>query len=188
MRPARPLPYALELSLAATDGGVRLRFDNRSTAGVCCTAYWDGSFTVPRRYTIGAGHQLEDLVRPAAGRGLELSVYGPNGFLRSVRGPGDGSLEVVSTAAPRGDIRLHLRNAGARALTVNVRDASYGRSERNIPVEPGTTQELLWDLQPSHHWYDLIVSAERHEWRLAGHIEDGHESVSDPANVAPVLT
>jgi phospholipase C len=115
-------------------------------------------------------------------------VYGPNGFLRSVRGPGDGALEVVSAAAPRGDIRLQLRNAGERALTVTVRDASYGRSEHKIPVAPGSTRELLWDLQPSHHWYDLIVSAGRHEWRLAGHIEDGHESVSDPANVAPVMT
>ena len=185
---ARPLPYALELSLAASDGGVRLRFDNRSTAGVCCTAYWDGSSDVPRRYTIGAGHRLQDFVRPAAARALGLSVYGPNGFLRRVRGPGDSALEVVSTAAPRGDIRLHLRNAGDRALTVTVRDASYGGGERSILVAAAGTQELLWDLQASHHWYDLIVSEGRHEWRLAGHVEDGHESVSDPANVAPVLT
>lgn len=187
-RPARPLPYALELSLAASHGGVRLRFDNRSTTGVCCTAYWDGSFDVPRRYTIGAGHQLEDLVRPAAGPGLGLSVYGPNGFLRSVRGPGDGALEVAGTAAPRGDIGLQLHNTGKRSLTVTVRDVSYGRSERSVLVAAGSTQELLWDLQSSHHWYDLIISAGRHEWRLAGHIEDGHESVSDPANVAPLLT
>ena len=187
VRPARPLPYALELSVAASDGGARLRFDNRSTTGVCCTAYWDGSFAVPRRYTIGAGHRLEDFVHPASGRDLALSVYGPNGFLRSVRGSGDSVLEVVSTAAPRGDVRLHLRNGGEQTLTVTVRDASYGRGERSIPIGAGGTHELLWDLQSSHHWYDLIVSAGRHEWRLAGHIEDGHESVSDPANVAPVL-
>ena len=188
VRPARPLPYALELNLAASEGGVRLDFDNRSTVGVCCTAYWDGSFAVPRRYTIGAGHRLQDLVRPTAGGGLGLSVHGPNGFVRSIRGPGDSALEVLGTAAPAGDFRLQVRNRDKLARTVTVRDASYGRGERSIAVPPGATQEMVWDLQPSRHWYDLIVGAERHEWRFAGHIEDGHESVSDPANVAPVLT
>jgi phospholipase C len=188
VRPARALPYALELNLAAGDGGVRLRFDNPSTAAVCCTAYWDGSFALPRRYTIGAGHKLQDFVRPASGRGLALSVFGPNGFLRSVRGPDDSAVEVESASAPGGDIRLRLRNGGDRAMTVSVRDESYGRGEQRVSLTPGGAQELLWDLQGSYHWYDLIVSAGQHQWRLAGHIEDGRESFSDPANVAPVLT
>ncbi|HEY7887404.1 MAG TPA: phospholipase C, phosphocholine-specific [Steroidobacteraceae bacterium] len=188
VRPARALPYALELNLAACDGGVRLHFDNLSTVGVCCTAYWDGSLTVPRRYTIGAGHQLEDLLHPAANQRLALSVHGPNGFLRMVHGPGSCALEVTSAAAQGGDIRLRLRNGGGRALVVSVRDESYGRGKRRVPLGPGETQELLWDLQPSRHWYDLTISAARHQWRLAGHVEDGRESVSDPANVAPILT
>jgi phospholipase C len=188
VRPARALPYALELSLGAHDGGVRLQFDNRSTTGVCCTAYWDGSLAVPRRYTIGAGHQLEDFVHPAANQSLALSVYGPNGFLRTLHGQGDCALEAASTAAPGGNIRLRLHNRGDRTLSASVRDESYGEGERRVPVEPGETQELLWDLQRSHHWYDLTISVGRHQWRLAGHIEDGRESVSDPANVAPVLT
>jgi phospholipase C len=188
VRRARPLPYALELSLSARDSGVRLRFDNRSTAGLCCTAYWNHSSAVPRRYTIGAGHKLEDFVRPASGQDLALSVYGPNGFLRSVHGLGDSALEVVSAKAPGGDIRLHLHNTGSRAIVVSVRDEGYGRGERRVLLAPDDTQELLWDLQGSHHWYDLLVSADQHRWRLAGHVEDGRESFSDPANVAPILT
>ena len=188
VRPARPLPYALELHLGATDGGIRLQFDNRSTTGVCCTAYWDGSLATPRRYTVGAGHGLEDFVRPAAGQAVSLSVHGPNGFLRSVRGPGDCALEVIGTAAPGGDIRLRLRNGGDRTLTVTVQDESYGRGQRLVQVAPGATQALLWNLQDSHHWYDLVISVAQHQWRLAGHMEDGHESISDPANVAPILT
>jgi phospholipase C len=188
VRPARALPYALELDLAARAGAVRLRFDNRSTVGVCCTAYWDGSGSIPRRYTVGAGHRLEDLVHPPLAQPLALSVYGPNGFLRALRGAGDCPLEVAGAASPGGDIRLRLHNRGQRALAVTVRDQGYGRGERRMTVAPGGLHELLWDLQPSHHWYDLTVSVERHEWRLAGHIEDGRESVSDPANVAPILT
>ncbi|MGH8289930.1 MAG: phosphocholine-specific phospholipase C [Steroidobacteraceae bacterium] len=187
VRPARALPYALELNLGTQAGGARLRFANRSTVGVCCTAYWDDRFATPRRYTIGAGHQLEDFIRPPTNQGVALSVYGPNGFLRMVRGPGDCALEVSSSAARSGDIRLHLHNRGERALTATVRDESYGRGERRVAVGPGETQQLLWDLQRSDHWYDLIITVGKHRWRLAGHVEDGHESVSDPANVAPVL-
>ncbi|MGH8291329.1 MAG: hypothetical protein ACREV7_20425 [Steroidobacteraceae bacterium] len=54
-------------------------------------------------------------------------------------------------------------------------------------LEPEKATEWLWNLQASHHWYDLSVSAERHQWRLAGHIENGHDSYSDPASGAPVL-
>jgi phospholipase C len=188
VRPARPLPYALELSLAAREGGVQLRFHNGSAVGACCTAYWDGSLAPPRRYTIGAGHRLDDLVRPSANQSLAMSVHGPNGFLRTVRGPGDCGLEVTAMAAPRGNIRVRLRNGDDRAQTVTLRDASYGRGEQSVGLAAGSTQELLWDLQASHHWYDLIISTGQHQWRLAGHVEDGRESVSDPANVAPVLT
>ncbi|MGA7538273.1 MAG: phospholipase C, phosphocholine-specific [Steroidobacteraceae bacterium] len=188
VRPVRALPYALELNLKMQAGGIRLQFDNRSAVGVCCTAYRDGSLAIPRRYTIGAGHQLDDLVRPAANQALALSVYGPNGFLRTVRGPGDCALEVSSAGTPAGDLRLRLHNGGERSLLATVRDQSYGRGERRVAVAPGETHDLLWDLQPSHHWYDLTIGVDQHQWRLAGHIEDGHESVSDPANVAPVLT
>jgi phospholipase C len=186
-RPARPLPYALELNIGMRAGGARLRFDNRSTVGVCCTAYWEGGSAIPRRYTIGARHQLDDLIRPPAGQAIALSVYGPNGFLRMVRGPGDCALTVSSAAAPTGDLRLRLHNGGERSLLATVRDPSYGRGERRIALAPGETRDLLWDLQPSHHWYDLTIAVDQHQWRLAGHVEDGHESVSDPANVAPVL-
>ena len=188
VRPARALPYALELTLGAEAGGVRLRFDNGSTVGVCCTAYWERSLSIPRHYTVGAGHRLEDFVRPPTNQAVALSVYGPNGFLREVRGIGYCALEVASSPAPGGDINLRLHNRGDRALLATVRDQSYGGGLRRVSVAPGRSQELLWDLQASHHWYDLVVGVGQHQWRLAGHIEDGHESVSDPANVAPVLT
>lgn len=102
--------------------------------------------------------------------------------------PGDCGLEVTAMAAPRGNIRVRLRNGDDRARTITLRDASYGRGEQSVGLAAGGTQELLWDLQASHHWYDLIISTGQHQWRLAGHVEDGCESVSDPANVAPVLT
>ncbi|HEX3844685.1 MAG TPA: phospholipase C, phosphocholine-specific [Steroidobacteraceae bacterium] len=187
-RPARPLPYALELDLLAARNGVHLHFDNRSGAGICCTAYWDGSDGLPRRYTIGAGHRLPDFVPLPRGRKLAMTVYGPNGFVRKVSADGSAPLEVTARAEPHGNIRLRLRNVSDRALTAHVRDEAYGQGERTIALEPGKTAEWPCELQASHHWYDLSVSTGHHQWRLAGHVETGQESYSDPASGAPVLS
>ncbi len=186
-RPARPLPYALELDLIAARDGVRLRFDNRSRVGVCCTAYWDGSFGLPRRYTLGAGHRLEDFVALPRSQRPALTVYGPNGFVRKVRG-GAAPLELTSTAGAGGDLQLHLRNVSDRMLRVRIRDESYGRGGHSVRIAPGETQHWRCELKTSHHWYDLSITTGRHQWRLAGHIEDGRESFSDPASGSPVLS
>ncbi len=187
VRPTRPLPYALQLDLFAAPDGVHLRFDNRSRVGVCCTAYWDASAGLPRRYTVGAGHRLEDVLKPPPGQRQAMTVYGPNGFVRKLQGEGAAPLEVIATAEPDGNMRLRLRNLADRDMRVRVRDEAYGRGEHALSIGAGKTAEWLCDLQASHHWYDLSVSARRHQWRLAGHLETGRESVSDPASGAPVL-
>jgi len=46
-----------------------------------------------------------------------------------------------------------------------------------------------WVLAASHHWYDLSVTSNDDPTflrRLAGHVENGRPSISDPAAVAPV--
>ena len=188
VRPARPLPYALELDLDARTEGIGLRFRNHSAVGVCCTAHWDHSFATPRHYTLGAGHQLSDVVHAPRFTQRALTVYGPNGFLRQLRGNGRSALEVTSAGSATGELRLRLRNQGREPLAVTVRDESYGGGERRLTIEAGTSETLPWSLHGSHHWYDLTVTAGRHAWRLAGHLENGRASVTDPANTAPILT
>ncbi len=188
VRPARPLPYALELDLLASSDGVHLHFDNRSGVGTCCTAYWDASNGLPRRYTVGAGHALQDHLPLPRGQRLAMTVHGPNGFVRKISGDGAAPLEVTGRADLRGNLRLALRNTSDRAQTVHVRDEAYGRGEHTLAVGPGETAHWLCDLRASHHWYDLAVSVDRHRWRLAGPVETGRESYSDPASGAPVLS
>jgi phospholipase C len=188
VRPARPLPYALELDLLASSDGVHLHFDNRSRVGTCCTAYWDASAGLPRRYTVGAGHRLQDFMPLPRGQRLAMTVYGPNGLVRKLSGNGAAPLEVTARAEPGGNMRLGLRNVSDLALSVHVGDEAYGTGERTLTVDPGKTAQWLCDLQASHHWYDLSVRAGRHQWRLAGHVETGAESYSDPASGAPVLS
>jgi phospholipase C len=43
VRPARALLSSLDLELRPHADGVGLRFDNRSSAAVCCTADWEGT-------------------------------------------------------------------------------------------------------------------------------------------------
>lgn len=187
VRPARALPYALELDLDAHADGVRLRFNNRSDVGVSCSAHWEGSFAIPRHYTVGAADSLDDDIRPPNLRNYALSVYGPNGFFRQLRGRGDSPLKVVSRTEPDGTIRLQLHNEGPDALAVTLRDESYGQGERHLTIGADRLEEALWTLHDSHHWYDLTVQTQHHQWRMAGHVEDGRESFSDPANTEPVL-
>jgi phospholipase C len=155
---------------------------------VCCTAHWDHSFATPRHYTLGAGHHLTDVVHAPRFTQRALTVYGPNGFLRQLRGNGRAALEVTSAGSSTGELRLRLRNQGRESLDVTVRDESYGGGERRLTIEAGTSETLPWSLHGSHHWYDLTVTAGRHAWRLAGHLENGRASITDPANTAPILT
>ncbi len=187
LRPTRPLPYALELNLVAARGGVHLQFDNRSSVGVCCTAFWDGSEALPRRYTLGAGHRLEDFVALPDGQSLAMSVYGPNGFVRRIRGAGSTSLEVSASLDVQGTMALRLKNSGNRALAVQIRDAAYGRPAHTLRVPARATEQWRLEFQRSHHWYDVTLSAEQFEWRFAGHAETGRESLTDPAVATPVL-
>jgi phospholipase C len=117
-----------------------------------------------------------------------MTVYGPNGFVRKVSADGPAPLEVTARAESPGNIRVRLRNVSDRTLTARVRDEAYGSGEHTIAVGPGKSAEQPCELQSSHHWYDLSVSAGRHRWRLAGHVETGQESYSDPASGAPVLS
>ncbi|WP_298173590.1 phosphocholine-specific phospholipase C [Acidithiobacillus sp.] len=187
VRPARPIPYDLDVVMRVQAGGMHLAFDNRSQTGVCCYAYWDASAELPQRYSMGAGDQLSDDIALPEGQALAMTIYGPNGFVRKVQGHGASDLHVSTHSEANGDIRVRLYNTGTETLPVQLRDKAYQQAARGFDLAAGQIQDVVWDLQGSHHWYDLGVDTPDHHWRLAGHIENGKDSFSDPANVAPVL-
>ncbi len=89
-----------------------------------------------------------------------------------------------------GGLALTLINPGSAALTVQVADNAYGQSARTVTLPPGASVQQSWALQASGFWYDLTVSVAgttREEIRLAGHVETGTVSITDPAATAPVL-
>ena len=65
---------------------------------------------------------------------------------------------------------------------------SYTEETIEHTLRPDESLSEFWSLQDSHGWYDFTVSTDSDQsfqWRLAGHLETGHDSISDPALGAP---
>jgi phospholipase C len=181
LRNWRPLTYRLAVDLRPVEGGVELAFVNDGKAGA--SFYVSDQLAPeapPRRFTVGAGRSLSDLWKTAKGR-YALIVQGPAGFHRSFQGGEDVSLETRLRASASGGVKLHLRNRGARPLQLDVRD-HYGFASQVVSIGSGARLTRSIDLGRSAQWYDLTINVEGLSHRLAGHVEAGRASFSDPAS------
>ncbi|HTU53830.1 MAG TPA: phospholipase C, phosphocholine-specific [Acetobacteraceae bacterium] len=191
VRPARPLPYDLAVDeVAARAGGLALRFASFGAVGASFTVYREGSEEMPRRYTVGAGDRVEDEWSLAGAGFQEITVAGPNGFLRRYRRGGDTIVRVAARADAAAEaLVLTLANSGAEMASVRLSDAAYGKAARTIALAPRASVRVEWNVAASGHWYDIVVTGPHGEsTRLAGHVETGRPSITDPAAIAPVLT
>jgi phospholipase C len=182
-RPARPLAYRFDVEARLRPNGVALTLANTGAAGVVLDLR-PAQGGEPRFYTVEAGKRLEDVV-PVDGR-YDLTLYGPNGFLRGFRGElASANVEVSSRFEPRdGGLLVTLRNAGAKPMTLEVAANAYLQTPPRLHrLAPGEEVVDVWSLKASHNWYDFIVTcaeAPSFQRRLAGHGEDGKPSLSDP--------
>jgi phospholipase C len=115
----------------------------------------------------------------------DLTVAGPNGFLRRFTGSSAGASEEVTACyeVVQGDIYLDFVNSGRAPVSFTVTDNSYGRAPQKVEVAGGSTLRRGWSLAASHSWYDLVVTSSTDpafKRRFAGHVETGRASVSDP--------
>ncbi|MGB3435972.1 phospholipase domain-containing protein, partial [Achromobacter sp.] len=188
-RPSRPLPYALQVHARVDGASVMLRFENAGTAGAVLHVYDRLHLERgPRRYTVEAGKQLEGAWQTAADEGrYDLWVLGPNGFHRHCTGrAGPPPLEVTADyQGPGASLRLTLRNPATQARSFRVEANAYGYPRLdNTALAPGEILSLSWDMSRSAGWYDLTVldaADPTYTRRLAGRIETGAPSTSDPA-------
>jgi phospholipase C len=186
-RPARPLPYSLLVAAQVNADPARpltLTFDNRGTAGAHFSAHAHGALSGPWSYTVEAGKVLTHTPQmyAAPGQPYDLSVFGPNGFFRRFRGRPSRGAEVSARYEPLRDrIVLILTNTGAAPRTLSIRPAAG--SARSVTLTAGQVVEDVRPIGDRDHWYDLTVtdaadpSFLRH---LAGHMETGAPSASDP--------
>ena len=193
IRPARALPYELHVHgrVIAPGNTFELEFSNTGTAGAAFQVRSGNPADTVRMYTVERGKKLTGTWQISSQ--YDLTVYGPNGFVRYFKGSigkgGSGATAAALAVHSRynrddcGSIGLTITNIGTSKATVILRDAYTGNKDLRL-LWPGETLDDESRLNRSCGWYDLIVAVNEDptfECRLAGHVETGDDSFSDPA-------
>jgi phospholipase C len=192
LRPARTLPYELHVDgdVDAAHSTIEIRFRNTGTvAAVFHVRSGDGQ-TGPWTYTVGVGDEIADAFGFSGS--YDFSVFGPNGFFRRFTGSvgiRHASL-TIDAGYRRGSeaIALAIQNRDPHPVTVRILDAYSGHTTTHVvPGEDMFTYSAA--LEGSFGWYDFSVRVESDptfERQIAGHVETGRDSMSDPAIGAQV--
>ncbi|MBT3100454.1 phospholipase domain-containing protein, partial [Streptomyces sp. CBG30] len=189
-RPTRPLPYEpyVDAAVEPDSGKIALTFSPGTAAGAQFYVTSGNRTDAPWTYTTGAGRTLTDRWNSAySGGSHDLTVHGPNGFLRTFRSPGAtaGPEAAARHNATSGNLDLTLTNPGATDAVLTITD-TYGGAAQTLTVRPGATVSRTVDLRAGRRWYDVSVTLDGEPGflrRFAGHVETGAAGVSDPAIV-----
>jgi phospholipase C len=191
VRPARALPYTLEAlgALQLTDGSFWIQFRNTGRAAAVFHVRSGNSTDLPRSYTVEPHKHVNDVWEIAAvgATDYDISVYGPNGFYRSFKGriadARQTNIAVVASYNERdNEIALTIANRASHNARLVI-FSRYTSRATHLLLGPGETDSKTWSLQRFQGWYDLAISVEsdpRFQYHLAGHLEDGEDSISDP--------
>lgn len=188
LRPARALPYALEIAARSGEAGLTLNFVNTGAAGAVFNVYQGGGGAGPWFYTVEAGKTLAGVWAASADTPTyDLVAHGPNGFLRAFRGrhgPATPQVEARYDATAERMV-VTVRNRGGEPLAVAIAANAYARERpRLATVAAGKSVSAAFGVRASAHWYDIAVTLPGQPdflRRLAGHVETGSPSFSDPA-------
>jgi phospholipase C len=197
VRPARALPYEFFVRGKVNDSGAafKLHIVNTGKGGANFLVYSGNATDLPRSYTVEAGKELSDELMLAPGGAYDFSVFGPNGFLRrfvgklaASNGHGKQQHAQVEIAdgydVANGNLQLRLKNLGTERVDFAIKSAYHANVNGALSVRGGDTSDLTIDLRNASGWYDLTLTVDADKnalWRIAGHVETGRESVSDPA-------
>lgn len=188
----RPLPYRFSVQGRSSTGGqFQVKMVNQGSAGVVLTVHDNAYGEAPWHFTLGAGHShVHDLWQRQSDRaGFDLTLRGPNGYLRRYAGAADDGLDVAihDHIALQG-VELVLGNAGSRPVEFLIAlDPAYrslGAQQQRVLVAPGAEQRHVWRLDRSDHWYDFSVTVPDKPGflrRFAGKVETGRQGRTDPA-------
>jgi phospholipase C len=189
IRPARALPYALDVraSVSTLYNTVTLTFINTGTAAAVFHVRSTNPADTARYYTVEPGKTLSDAWN-IVDSSYNLSVYGPNGFVRYFAGSSGSSAAILGVSssygtANGGSISWKITNLTPNDADVSVLDAYTGNSTTQH-LQSNQTFEGELSLAQFYAWYDLIVTVAEDatfQYRLAGHVETGQDSFTDPA-------
>ncbi|BCQ25861.1 phospholipase C, phosphocholine-specific [Caballeronia sp. NK8] len=202
---ARALPYELHVNghAKSKQNQFVIEFANTGRQGAHFYVYSGNRSDGPWRYTVEAGKSVRETFDLVNTNGVyAFTVYGPNGFVRNFSGSAARATDKHAERNAQAEVKAHydiangnlvLRfvNDGNAHARLSVVENAYGAHARQVNVPPGATVEETWNLAASHHWYDVTASDRddaSFSRRIAGHIETGRPSITDPAAVAPVTS
>ena len=167
---------------------MKLHFGNSGTSAAVFQVRAGDGKSGPWTYTVAPKDALADEWTFGEQTAYDLSVYGPNGYFRAFKGTaaraGSGAnLRVTSVYHSEPGITLEIHNRADAAARVRIAD-EYGGQTSHHHLEPSGRLVWHWSLEASFGWYDFIVTVESDSTflqRVAGHVETGRDSVSDPA-------
>jgi phospholipase C len=192
-RPARALPYQPD-AFAVVDSSVDVTMTNDGTRPAHFSVYcWHDVTTDPLHVDVDPASPQRIAV-PCAGLDYDVTVLGPNRFLRDFAGSrrGRGAAVHVRSAVdvPPGRVGaarfraliVSIENAGREAVDVTVAHLAYAESDPvATSIAAGCNHRLTVVTDLADGWYDLelTVAGDRSfRRRLTGHLEDGLPSVS----------
>jgi phospholipase C len=191
VRPARAIPYTLDARgvVHDADGSFQIQFRNTGHASAVFQVRSGNSADLPRTYTVEPLQRVTDNWSVAAigASTYDLSVYGPNGFYRAFRGGVSGrhtaNLQVRAVYDEQGkDIELVISNRASQSARISVFNRYTSRTV-TLELGPGDSESKSWSLNRTSGWYDLTITVDgdpRFHHQVAGHLEDGEDSISDP--------
>jgi phospholipase C len=191
VRRSRALPYRPEVRLTVDTAAARVGLSLSSEGAASVLHVYDRlqPAAIPRRFTVAPGKPLADHWSVADGR-YDLWVLGPNGFHRHFSGrielpPLEASLAVAAAEPLRA--RLQLRNPRTTPLELRLVPGAYPDAMPNqtLHLAAGESREIALELAATGGWYDLWLTADGAAQRLAGRMETGRDSISDPALGGP---
>jgi phospholipase C len=195
-RRARPVPYDLYVRGEAnfSAGTFNIHFGNHGKTAVYQVRSGNSS-QGPWTYTVGSGVEVSDTWPITASNlsGYDLSVYGPNGFFRSFQGSISGANAanlVVHVSSDKEDNTITLSgvNRSHQDVTINLTNG-YSGEVLTSNVAGGGNGEHTFSLHKTHGWYDFTIEVAQDStfrYQIAGHVETGEESFTDPAIAATV--
>jgi phospholipase C len=191
VRPARAVPYELyvlgEVDVHADI--VKLVFANRGSLGAVFQVRSGDNQQGPWTYTVGAHQHLSDSwsYGEMGQDTYDLSVHGPNGFFRWFKGGlrGKRGAKLLTNISYDRDpgVTLEILNRGKSREKIKIYDA-YTKQTVTQSVDAGRVLIWHWSLDEAFGWYDLSITVEgdaQFREQLAGHVETGRNSASDPA-------
>ncbi len=198
VRPARPVPYVLNVAatISIATARISLGFVNLGTRAAGFHVRSSSPLLPPRTYTLKAASNLSDIWNFATLglTGYDLAVHGPNGFLRALKGSfsptssANVACSIVYNVA-QGGVMLSILNSGKAAQTLQIVD-SYTGNRVTSALAAGQVYQHSYSLTKNYGWYDFVVEVESDisfSQRLAGHLETGLPSMTDPIIGANVI-